>query len=895
MYSGQITVEGDSAVPGDVLQEAIRYGEQVRSLKEASGLSQLTKAFDLANGYQAYVVDLAHVRTIHIVPPRPSPLYDWPALEPTGEIPIAERMPIIGFVSGAAETGIGEFVDEGVRVLDARVGLMRGGASSTRTAELFSAHEVALKVGVLQSVTRDEIPRTQLHSIQPGRFTGAMASVVQLLLGVGKVSADDYESRYLEREELAGLEVEELQLTSGGEILHAELVEDVETLAPSFYDEEEVNEVQLQLDYRWNRTHGILWGTRHVTDAMRDQAVFRGMPASMVVDPDRDREPFMVELSQRGVLATPLPRDEASFFEEVRAQYRTVYPELEKYKPFWNESTGLFEALGGFPTGEAMPQGEELDRLIRAGLVLEDDEVLDDFYEGLAYTTSHGWAFADNQPRAINTCYKLENGARIGYCYEVVINITQRAEVTLNPLATEVVFALNLTDFIDVYKAGRLTDEQARSVLRSGSYAEFDELEVEADWTMEVEMHEVTSGPIDHPSIICNDLEPCNGVGPQYKVWEPALEILMTFDFYNPVPANHPHADGPIFATYVADHPEILSFYSDTLEVEREDFDARQQCQYVGTWESGHYYKRQGVTGSFYTTTVDPRIESFYERGDIRVTKAREIGRADHAATCGMFGRELFLERHVFGTESWEGRRWSGSSYNVSAVCSSNNRSAFFMAVRRIDRDVVEYSGFSGRNMWGRTGGRVQGSLYNFAAHWWGSCMEICNATSTFMVCNRFQVPSCFGPEYPSELEYSVEGGSATNPLVVTSPTGALIIDSAYYTPTPKAPGRRSERGDLHYEVDFKIYGMGLPEMNGRLLKHEEWSRDDVGQVDGSNRDWWRCSLPDCPVVPWPVLRNYFGAPFVKTSEEFGDGVVEYGKQPSIDIGADAILFGVVD
>ena len=899
MFDGQITKNGDGPVSEGMVSEAVRFAETVRQMKEAAGLRQYTKGFDLSEGGQVYVVDLEHTRNVHIIPPRPVREVDFPSTE-LDMVGVPDELRIIGFVSGGAYTGVTERDEEGVeRIIENRVEPLPGGAAEARTAELFTPAEVARKVAVPQhsmfAVPGDEVSRSQLDAVQPGRYTGPMASVVQLLLGVGRMRPDDYERRFLQAEELPELALEDVtMLDSAGEVIREDEPDEVETIARLGEDEEA--KLQIRYDYRWNRTHGIMWGRRDVTEELVVQAEMDGMPPYLVADPERRHEPFLVEMGQRGVLAMPLPRDEMSFFEEVRDQYRRVYPDLARHTPFHGRRKGLFEALGGFPTGGAFPEDpEELERWVRAGVVVRVDDALEDFYEGAAFATSHGWAFADSGNRATNTCYKQVDGLRHGVCYIATVEIEQRDDIELNPAADEFVDFFGIDDPVDIFKAYRLTTEQ---LLEINTYEEFDEMEAKPDWEVSVTLTEIFSGPIENNTPTCARDDPCIGVGPQYKIWEPMLHQMLTFDFYGAAAERSvPPADGPIFSTFVEDVLEMLCFYSDHSGAETRSIDTRQRCQYVGSWQNGSVTERSGLDGSFYSTTIDPRVAGSRASGTITTTTGREIGRADFASTCAFFAMSISLSRRVFGVEDWERESWSTHSVSTSIVCARNNRSAYFMGVWERTQELQRSRGFSGRKQIGTTGTTIVGSLYNFVFHWEGSCGDPCSSQDAWAECSRHTSFSCFGDDPPSHFGYSVQGGNRpNNPLIIRSPVGDnAVIGAGYYTPMPKAPDSWSETDPAVNRIEFRVYGMGLPEMNGRVLREREWEwQSGEPQPGGPDRDWIDCSLEDCPAMPWDVLRNYYGVPFLRTTEEFGAGVVEYGHEPRIPVTPGMILFGVV-
>jgi hypothetical protein len=74
MFNGEIRIKGDSALCKAAVPEALRLANVVRGMKEAAGLDALEKYFDIPGGGTVRVVDLAHVRLLHIYVPSVVPV-----------------------------------------------------------------------------------------------------------------------------------------------------------------------------------------------------------------------------------------------------------------------------------------------------------------------------------------------------------------------------------------------------------------------------------------------------------------------------------------------------------------------------------------------------------------------------------------------------------------------------------------------------------------------------------------------------------------------------------------------------------------------------------------------------------------------------------------------------
>lgn len=966
MFNRQITFIGDSPDESTV-KEALRLSDSVRAQKEAAGASQMIKGFDLPDGTQVYVVDLSDTCTVQITPP-PLPL-EYSLYTPRwGDLPIAEPLPIIGVVSGAVTTGVGDYVDVQIGVDEYGdpitvsvlniinpsfvVRRVTGGAARPRTAELFSERDVAIKIGVpehegfrsvaagMQSLSWGYGPaafgpvaNTQFVSHDAGFFTGVMQPLVQLLLGVGRLSENDYEVRLIEA--LRGTEASPIT-----QIIEENMqigVEEFETLAVDTigrpHDEGDAHpdgvwfhQIRILYDYRWSKTNGIVFGTR--------EALPFAPEVQMMASPDRSQEPFLAELSNRGIFIMPLPRDEASFFPEVQAQYLKVYPELDQHRPFRGDS--LFNALGGFPSGVTIPHDKEsLDRWIRAGVVIEANRDLSEFYSGSAFTSMHGWAFSDDGTKAIGVTRKFYGGygESKGECYEVTFDINQRSNIEFNLQSEMVIQRLGLVDPVEIYKAHRLSEDQMHYIFTPGmrgnhrsEYEAFDEVEVEPDFNFRVSIVKLREGPLNYNERMCVFDNNCYPPGIQFKVFEPAAGFTFSVDFsVSPLVRSTAWADGPVFAAYVRNQPEILHVYSEPAVEQEPTGSTRQPCQFVGSWVEDNTRRNANTTGDFYTSTHDFRRTQQPISGSIRYVTARILGGVNQGCLYCFSSIRMYFQRVMYYAWGYTSHTFASYFRRVSVMCAANNRSVFFVRDGESYRESQNGEGHSGALSFGPTGITHLGYIYSFIFHWNGLCGDFSiGSLSGYLqkagVQRNSGCAAMLFPEAPPFPSYSIlrssgkyDGESAfdSSALIVNSPFnggaipgGASGYNCANYSPDINSPRSWSTLSKPVRRVSYAIYGFGLPEMNGVVLQSGSTTAEEGSPLTASELShafWDHCAVPSawnpCFVPAWFVARNHYGTPFMRTTSQnlFGDPV-EHGREPELAGGAGGrIFFGVVD
>lgn len=905
-FNGSISFEG--LEPSDqIVQQAISLAIRTRHMRDSGSLSRLFKAYDLPSGEQVYIMDMEHVWQVHIIsaPPQELEVSELPVMEVDAEG--VRVVPIAGLLSGVAywnnQHGVLDFreADWPHSSDPPASGTPQGVVSviyndaidlTPESAALFPLPEASIKLGVplheAHLRPNDPTLRSQFYQIIPGRYTGAMASIVQLMLGVGRLVTPDYEERWAEGQRgdrgVRGTVVRPDRHSD--DVISKEAHE-----VDSFYFQKG-RDVQLSYDYRWNRTHGILWGQNNTGG----------------------QTPVLVELGQRGAYVMEFPLDELSKYPAVQDYYEQVYPHLAEYRPFRGQQETLFEAFGGFPTGGNFPANDaDFMRWQRAGLIAKASNDLSSFYNGATFMSSmFGWAFHPTQPRAINTMYKHEPGGKFGYCYEVVVSAQEKAEgaKTRNPIYSQTVAALGLSDPVDLYKAARLPVSFAEQMVQSPSYSAFDAYEVSPDWAVDANLVLIKRGGIDYPGLQCPPSNPCHIIdSPHFKYYEPIIDMVINFDFLHGAASQY--ADGPIFATYLNRGAEIINYYHTPTPSHRPPvhFDSRQPCQYVGTWDAGTYTHGSELSGYFYCSSRDFRRQVYKGGGNVTTTEGEIIGSADHFQLNEFFGTRSRSTKVFFGTERWWRTRWGGEWYRSSISCAANHRSAFLVCAEYSQTGRQRSEGFSGRKQLGISGTVLYGWIYNTIWHWndsgsWPMCAGDPMCMHDYCPPVVENPESCFGIELPAEIGYSVcptftfASDPETYP-VISSPTGEAIIMATYYSPIPQAPPgwSTSSTEERHFDWEIRLFGVEVAHNKVVKSKDEVFSESSNPPQRATLTDWWKCSIVDeCPSPKWYVSENFYGIKHVSAYSDLNyDEVVDFGADLRVRFGPRDVPFGVVD
>lgn len=151
--------------------------------------------------------------------------------------------------------------------------------------------------------------------------------------------------------------------------------------------------VRVQYDYKFVRSHGI----------------FRASDGVL----------WLVEVSStKGVIAMPLP-----VFPGSRTAAFRMAAERAKNR----DMVRVLDELGCLPTGQGFPTGEEYDKKVAAGEILQllSPQRMQEFYWLSGYSSACGWTFSEKGHEAHNVGYGYPGGDSLqkGYWYQLNIHI----------------------------------------------------------------------------------------------------------------------------------------------------------------------------------------------------------------------------------------------------------------------------------------------------------------------------------------------------------------------------------------------------------------------------------------------------------------------------------------
>lgn len=238
-----------------------------------------------------------------------------------------------------------------------------------QTSNLDAGQQLSARLAVLPRLPelRNSEPLpiyTQYTMLRPSMYSGKMQAVVQVLMGLGRLS----------RGMLRTMELD--------------------PSAPEAYiGDIRANGVQIRYDYKFHRTHGIVVAA--------------------------DDRLWLVEISMaRGVLAMPLPM----FVDSTTASFKAKYLGRDD-----DSMVAVVEEFGGLPTGESFPENTAaLDARIKRGDILRLLAASDlaTFYNASPYSSALGWAFSPDGSEAHNTAYYYhEDGYQRGIWWQLNLRI----------------------------------------------------------------------------------------------------------------------------------------------------------------------------------------------------------------------------------------------------------------------------------------------------------------------------------------------------------------------------------------------------------------------------------------------------------------------------------------
>ena len=550
----------------------------VTNIKQTAGLDSFKMVRALPDGGMVVALDMGGiVKTIIRKPPREGAQED-------GEVGL-DFVPML--FSGVVERDTAQYPGQKnvIRVTQQTrkrlAGYKKGG--DAKIAERMELERFTIKYHGSFSEFEPKNPEgpqpTQYTKLRATWYSGAMAQVVQTVLGYGRQDVRSKNPLETARLAVPSAVAEQIVVQASKKPRHG-----CTGIPPK--------DGQLRYDYKFGLTNGVVFGS--------------------------DRTPWLVRIDGRGAYVMPLPLVPATTTDAFK-QYIAERGDTEIQ---W-----LLERFGGMPSGEAFPDGAAGKAWERAGVILRVCDTAQ-FYEFGPYTMAGGWSFNSDGSEAYNTAWGLDGkGVKVGVTFALSLRVgalkhqqssrssdgaTQQELQAVDRYMRAVSGIAKMRPAQGpavMYKLRRAATSTliSRAKVASNPEAEF------AFWDT------MTDAPIAPVSGSCNEVgrgslfHPAKpDFQPSIKFPEPAVGACLSFDF-RPVRQDgnvgdyRPKCDTIMYAYFVGNDLKTIKYFFDDTEKGKDGEDNFTDCMTVGSWQSTSYGGKVGLHGNFYSTDKDER------------------------------------------------------------------------------------------------------------------------------------------------------------------------------------------------------------------------------------------------------------------------------------------------
>lgn len=511
------------------------------------------------------------------------------------------------------------------------------------------------------SVNTEVVPEferasTQYQLQRPTWYSGAMAEVMQIVGGYGKQPKTDDESGSGADQS----EYETIQFTLP-ETLAKDINRKLMGVGLPGYTGKPNEDGQFQYDYKFSQTHAVGF--------------------------DVDNYPWLMQVSNKGVFAMPLPIVPATATDQFRSYINNKGD---------TELLAILDRFGALPSGESFPVVEdEFEAWRRAGVIIKLCD-MDEFYEKNAYSESCGWSFNSKGTIGFNTCYNVENGYNVGYAYRLEISL-QTSEYTrgwINKVSvpSESVEAVStyLSKLIPLlddsakslaikYKLRRsLENVIARASTGSADSSEvdyWDNLELEAISIHTASLVSAGEGYLYYNNSYQTEGENSSSVLAEEKASEsnnnsktliqylmdnlrgvnktnsppilrfPNPSVDYSFDEFSFASNNQDpqSCDTIVFGYFIGDDLKVVKYFLDWDAYKKDTLDGLKSTMITGTFERAITSAPTTAQGYFYTTDLDLRDDTYL----YKYTKTYD---GTHTGTSGVY----FVSGYIYKDEMWQ-------------------------------------------------------------------------------------------------------------------------------------------------------------------------------------------------------------------------------------------------
>lgn len=550
--------------------------QRITNLKEVSGVDSIKMVYDLPDGGYVIVQDMGGNFRVIAHKPKPvnDPIYDGLA---STFIPMLYSGVIIR---------AGVFDNEGVDIRlteSARNRLRQYDNEKTKPSKDLSLFKFRIKYSYRY---QEFIPKkqgailyTQYSQLRPTWYSGAMAEVMQIVGGYGRLDASDLPDNDWERTRV---------------MIPNDLIEEIESeisgvRLPGYTGKPNING-QFQYDYKFNNTNAVGF--------------------------DELGKPWLLKIASNGVWAMPMPIVPAT---KTRA-FRKYIEEMQD-----DEILDILNRFGGMPSGESFPEASGFEAWRKAGVIIKICDS-SDFYSHIAYSSACGWSLNSKGSEGYNTCYDYDDETGLGYglTYKLRLSLASSKHydglpIVRIPLTDEraakieayirlllpiisdgssesraILFKLRLATLEEIY---------ARAILDKDDDVDYwRNLEVDPIADHIGSLTEVYRGYLYHSAKF--------EYQPQIKFPEPLVGGCLSHDFLPLIEGRYgkkPNSDTIMFAYYVGDQLKTIKYFIDWGTFQRSEVSNFESFMTVGSWERIQYNGLTGVQGCFYSSDIDDR------------------------------------------------------------------------------------------------------------------------------------------------------------------------------------------------------------------------------------------------------------------------------------------------
>jgi len=684
---------------------------------------------------------------------------------------------------------------------------------------------------------------------RPGYFTGHMATIVQMMLGGGRFTSPSvYKLAAQQRKVKSPIGGMQLGIDARtGKVDEPPQPSHYQYMKPYEKDKcvgtantSDPFAMEVPWDYRWHRTHGIVFG--------QDKTVAGSHSIG-----------FIVDISDTGVYAYPVQVDPLTRYGNVQQYMKKVYPWLDE--PVFN-GMDVFEAFGGIPLPTYITQAK-LNAAVTAGTAARLCDTTTFYTNGEFISTMFGWAFSESTGEAANITVK-DFG-------EDKMKKTQLFKLKVS--------GLQIVEERDAQNKVRVVTKGTGGIIK----------------VSEGSFYNPGKPPANHP---CGMTEV-----PQFHIYEPLLGVMVTYDLRYGRSFGQRDCDAPMFCSYVKDDLHVLNYFSSAAPPTNAAEATREPCQVTGTWTettaggvrtAGHFYNS---TTDFRRQIADFRVETTTKAWPAYdYTKHEQVVRFSQLCrSTRLYFNHVNIVQKDSGIETW----------HAAVGTSSTDRSVYFVCT--LHTKSRGYTGYGSGIDFAGSGPEIRYcSFTHYITHWYGGdsgypitseCMtpvddhveyvESCYSGATeslvgavehFTIVDNEGTKGCWAPD-----ANRVHGGSYSGSGVFGEWT-ALGYEPRTAAAFPE-PAVRTYTLQNNNTALQRIYMFGAPLAHGRMIT--EYSDSSAPEEDAFGlefaHEWFKFSLPECPVVPMPVCRNFYGTDFMSTyNDRSWSEIRDFGKSPGL-------------